>query len=55
MTLWEALWTQQPGPNFQLFIGLAILEQHRSTIMENKFGLSEILRVSTLPYYIKVV
>jgi len=44
LLLWESLWTELPGPNYTLFIGLAILVQHRSTIMENKFGLSEILR-----------
>jgi len=44
LILWEALWTGLPGPNFHLFIGLSILEQHSTTIMENKFGLSEILR-----------
>jgi len=46
MILWEAFWTEIPGPNFHLFCGLAILEQHKSTVMENRFGLSEILRVS---------
>jgi len=44
MTLWEALWTELPGPSFQLFIGLAILEEHKTTIMEHRYGLSEILR-----------
>ncbi len=44
LLLWESLWSEIPGPNYQLFIGLSILISNRSTIMENKFGLSEILR-----------
>jgi hypothetical protein len=44
LTLWESLWTELPGPSYQLFIGLAILEEHKTTIMEHKYGLSEILR-----------
>jgi len=44
MTLWEVLWTELPGPSFHIFIGLAILEEHKTTIIECEYGLSEILR-----------
>ncbi|OXA63378.1 GTPase-activating protein GYP7 [Folsomia candida] len=44
LILWESLWTGLPGVNYPLFVGLSILIQNRSTVMENKFGLSEILR-----------
>ncbi|XP_046400204.1 TBC1 domain family member 17 isoform X2 [Ischnura elegans] len=44
MTLWEVLWTDLPGPNFHLFICLAILESERDTLLSNEYGFNEILK-----------
>jgi len=44
--LWEVLWTGEPCPNFHLLVAAAILDQERATIMENKFGFTEILKVN---------
>lgn len=44
MTLWEAIWTGLPGPNFHLFCCLAVLDMEKDTLMENKYGFSEILK-----------
>ncbi|XP_071449538.1 TBC1 domain family member 15 isoform X2 [Hetaerina americana] len=44
MTLWEVLWTDLPGPNFHLFICLAILESERDTLICNQYGFNEILK-----------
>ena len=44
LRLWEVLWTEQPCPNFHLLIAAAILDTERTTIMENKFGFTEILK-----------
>uniref|UniRef100_A0A0B6ZN35 TBC1 domain family member 15 n=1 Tax=Arion vulgaris TaxID=1028688 RepID=A0A0B6ZN35_9EUPU len=42
--LWEVLWTDRPCKNFHLIISLAILDTEKSTLMENKFGFTEILK-----------
>ncbi|BFZ09532.1 hypothetical protein BsWGS_12572 [Bradybaena similaris] len=42
--LWEVLWTDRPCDNFHLIISLAILDSEKSTLMENKFGFTEILK-----------
>ncbi|CAG5121313.1 unnamed protein product, partial [Candidula unifasciata] len=42
--LWEVLWTDRPCKNFHLIISLAILDSEKSTLMENKFGFTEILK-----------
>lgn len=42
--LWEVLWTDRPCNNFHLVISLAILDNEKSTLMENKFGFTEILK-----------
>lgn len=42
--LWEVLWTDQPCQNFHLVFSLAILDSEKSTLMENKFGFTEILK-----------
>ncbi|GMS83564.1 hypothetical protein PENTCL1PPCAC_30656 [Pristionchus entomophagus] len=42
--LWEVLWTCQPCPNFLLLICAATLDRQTETIIENKFGLTEILK-----------
>lgn len=42
--LWEVLWTDRPCQNFHLIICLAILDTEKSTLIENKFGFTEILK-----------
>uniref|UniRef100_A0A0R3RVK5 TBC1 domain family member 15 n=1 Tax=Elaeophora elaphi TaxID=1147741 RepID=A0A0R3RVK5_9BILA len=44
MRLWEVLWTDLPCSNFHLLICVAILDQQMNFIIENKFGLTEILK-----------
>lgn len=43
--LWEVLWTGYPCPNFHLVVAVALLDTEKDTIMENKFGFTEILKV----------
>lgn len=42
--LWEVLWTEKPCRNYHLLICLAILDSERATLMENRFGFTEILK-----------
>ncbi|GFO47229.1 TBC1 domain family member 15 [Plakobranchus ocellatus] len=42
--LWEVIWTDRPCTNFHLIISLAILESEKSTLLENRFGFTEILK-----------
>lgn len=44
LRLWEVLWTDRPCKNFHLIICLAILDGEKSTLIENKFGITEILK-----------
>uniref|UniRef100_A0A914ZRZ5 TBC1 domain family member 15 n=4 Tax=Parascaris univalens TaxID=6257 RepID=A0A914ZRZ5_PARUN len=44
MKLWEVLWTDLPCANFHLLICVAILDKQMNYIIENKFGLTEILK-----------
>ena len=45
MRLWEeVLWTQMPCKNFHLLVCVALISDQASTIVENKFGFSEILK-----------
>ncbi|VDK30118.1 unnamed protein product [Gongylonema pulchrum] len=44
MRLWEVLWTDLPCSNFHLLICVAILDRQMNFIIENKFGLTEILK-----------
>lgn len=44
MRLWEVLWTDRPCKNFHLLICLAILDGEKATLMENNFGITEILK-----------
>jgi len=45
MRLWEVLWTDAPCKNFHLLICAALInDQAAATIVENKFGFSEILK-----------
>lgn len=54
LRLWEVLWTDgpfagedlHPSLNFHLLIALSIMDSQRNTILENKFGFTEILKVS---------
>ena len=39
------LWTDRPCKNFHLIICLAVLDTEKSTLIENKFGFTEILKV----------
>ncbi|KAI1726786.1 rab-GTPase-TBC domain-containing protein [Ditylenchus destructor] len=44
MYLWEVLWTEIPCPAFLLLFCVAILDGQMNMIIENKFGLTEILK-----------
>ncbi|KAG7165407.1 TBC1 domain family member 15-like [Homarus americanus] len=44
LRLWEVLWTSHPCPNFHLLVAVALLDTEKNTIMENKFGFTEILK-----------
>lgn len=44
LELWEVLWTSLPCVNFHLFIGVAILDNEMTTIIENEYGFTEILK-----------
>lgn len=43
--LWEVLWTDLPCDNFHLLVCVAILDMQANVIIENKYGLTEILKV----------
>ena len=42
--LWEGLWTDYLSAEFHLFIAMAILEKHRSVIIEHLRGFDEVLK-----------
>ncbi|OWF45003.1 TBC1 domain family member 15-like isoform X2 [Mizuhopecten yessoensis] len=42
--LWEVIWTERPCKSFHLVICLAILDTEKTTLIENKFGFTEILK-----------
>jgi len=44
--LWEVLWTDYLSSNFHLFVALAILEKHRSVIMDHLKHFDEVLKYS---------
>lgn len=44
--LWEVLWTDHLSPQFLLFVALAVLHQHRQTILTDLGQFDELLRVS---------
>ncbi|CAJ0581517.1 unnamed protein product, partial [Mesorhabditis spiculigera] len=53
--LWEVLWTNQPCANFLLLICVAILDRETEVIIENGFGLTEILKhVNDLSMHLKL-
>jgi TBC1 domain family member 15 len=44
LRLWEALWTDYHSSQFHLFIAVAILEKHRTVIMEHLKHFDEVLK-----------
>ncbi|CAI5440754.1 unnamed protein product [Caenorhabditis angaria] len=53
--LWEVLWTGQPCASFLLLICVAILDSQTNVIIDNKFGLTEILKhVNDLSMHLNV-
>jgi len=44
MLLWEVLWTKVPCKNFHLLICVALLDTEKSSIVENKYGFTEVLK-----------
>lgn len=44
LELWEVLWTSMPCVNFHLFVGIAILDNEMTTIIDNDYGFTEILK-----------
>jgi TBC1 domain family member 15 len=44
LRLWEALWTDYMSSQFHLFIAMAILEKHRTVIMEHLKHFDEVLK-----------
>ena len=44
LTLWERMWTDYQSSQFQIFIALAVLEKHRSIIMDHLRGFDEVLK-----------
>jgi len=47
MRLWEVLWTDIPCANFHLLICVAILDNEKDIIINENYGLTEILKVSS--------
>lgn len=55
MKLWEVLWTDLPCKNFHLLICAAILDTETNTLIENNYGLNEILKhVNDMSYKINL-
>lgn len=50
MKLWEILWTEMPCKNFHLLFCVAILDHEKSTLINNNYGFTEILKVRTSIY-----
>ena len=46
LRLWECLWTDWLSSNFHLFIALAILEKHRTVIIDHLQHFDEVLKYS---------
>ena len=46
LRLWECLWTDLLSSQFHLFVALAILEKHRSVIMDHLKHFDEVLKYS---------
>ncbi|OAD55231.1 TBC1 domain family member 15 [Eufriesea mexicana] len=55
MKLWEILWTDLPCKNFHLLLCVAILDTERNVLMENRYGLTEILKhINDLSHHIEL-
>ncbi|XP_012174172.2 TBC1 domain family member 15 isoform X2 [Bombus terrestris] len=55
MRLWEVLWTDLPCKNFHLLLCAAILDTERNVLMENRYGLTEILKhINDLSHHIEL-
>ncbi|CAL7934656.1 unnamed protein product [Xylocopa violacea] len=55
MRLWEILWTDLPCKNFHLLLCAAILDTERNVLMENRYGLTEILKhINDLSHHIEL-
>lgn len=55
MKLWEILWTDLPCKNFHLLFCAAILDTERNVLMENRYGLTEILKhINDLSHHIEL-
>uniref|UniRef100_A0A8R1E226 TBC1 domain family member 15 n=2 Tax=Caenorhabditis japonica TaxID=281687 RepID=A0A8R1E226_CAEJA len=53
--LWEVLWSGQPCPRFLLLVCVAILDSQTNVIIDNQFGLTEILKhVNDLSMHLKL-
>lgn len=48
LQLWECLWTSLPCINFHLLVGIAILDNEMQCFIENEYGFTEILKVSSI-------
>lgn len=44
LTLWEAIFTDIPCPNFHLVLCVAILDCEKNILIENRYGFTEILK-----------
>lgn len=47
LCLWERLWTDYLSSGFHIFIALAILDKHRTVIIDHLKGFDEVLKYST--------
>ncbi|CAD5122514.1 DgyrCDS10937 [Dimorphilus gyrociliatus] len=55
MRLWEVYWTMNPCPNFQLLLCVAVLLDAKQTIINSRFGFTEILRhINDMSYKIEL-
>ncbi|KAG0415112.1 hypothetical protein HPB47_007725, partial [Ixodes persulcatus] len=53
MRLWEVLWSGLPCKNFHLLICIAILDNEKDLLIENNYGLNEILKhINDMSYQI---
>ncbi|CAN7995588.1 unnamed protein product, partial [Ixodes hexagonus] len=53
MRLWEVLWSGLPCKNFHLLICVAILDNEKDLLIENNYGLNEILKhINDMSYQI---
>lgn len=55
MRLWEVLWTDIPCANFHLLICVAILDNEKDIIINENYGLTEILKVIAILFILLFV